>query len=219
MRHLGQLLLPFFWNLGGPGLLILGIFDSSFLFAPLGNDILVIAMTARSRNLGDMLYYAAMSAIGSVLGCLLVDLLLRRAGEKGLEKHLPRRRLEYVKGRVSKSAGWALAVASIAPPPFPFTPFIMAAAALQYPRRRMLAIVGVARLARFTALGVLALFFGKRILSWAKNDVVQGLLVGLIVLCTVGSVISVVGWVKRSRNFGGRPAPQSGAEPLAHPAE
>ena len=36
-----------------------------------------------------MLYYAAMSTIGSVLGCLLVDIILRRAGEHGLEHHLP----------------------------------------------------------------------------------------------------------------------------------
>jgi membrane protein YqaA with SNARE-associated domain len=208
MKHVGKLLLPFFWSLGGPGLLILGILDSSFLFAPLGNDILVVAMTARNRHAGEMLYYAAMSTIGSVLGCLLVDLLLRKAGEKGLERHVPRRRLEYVKRKVSKNAGWALALASIAPPPFPFTPFVMAAAALQYPRRRMLLIVGITRMARFTALGVLALYFGKRILRWAENDVVQGVLVGLIVVCVVGSVFSVIGWVKRSRNSGSRPASQ-----------
>jgi uncharacterized membrane protein YdjX (TVP38/TMEM64 family) len=146
-----------------------------------------------------MLYYAAMSTVGSVLGCLLVDLILRRAGEAGLEKHIPKRRLEYVKRKVNKSAGWALAVASIAPPPFPFTPFVMAAAALQYPRRRMLAIVGAARMVRFTAIGILALMFGRRILKWAENDIVQGVLIGFVVVCIVGSVISVVGWIRRSR--------------------
>jgi hypothetical protein len=75
----------------------------------------------------------------------------------------------------------------------------MAAAALQYPRKRMLAVVGVARMVRFTALGALALVFGRGILQWAQNGVVQGVLIGLIVVCTVGSVISVVGWIKRSR--------------------
>src|SRR5689334_17192593 len=178
MKHLTKVLFALFWKFGGPGLLVLGILDSSFIFAPLGNDLLLVAMTARYRSVPGMLYYAAMSTIGSVLGCLLVDLVLRRAGEKGLEKHLPKRRLEYVKRKVTKNAAWALVVASIAPPPFPFTPFVMAAAALQYPRKRMLAITGAARMFRFTVLGVLAYFFGKRILKWADSDLVQWVLIG-----------------------------------------
>src|SRR4029077_7860396 len=119
--------------------------------------------------------------IGSVLGCLLVDVLLRRAGEKGLEKQLPRKRLEYVKCKEKKNAAWALVLASIAPPPFPFTPFVMASAALQYPRSRMAAIVGGARMVRFTTLGVLALLFGRHILRWVQTPTMQWLLIGLVV--------------------------------------
>ena len=199
MKHLTHVLLIFFWRLGGPGLLALGILDSSFLFAPLGNDLLVIGMTAHYHGVARMLYYAGMSTIGSVLGCLLVDLVLRPAGEHGLQKHLPEKRLRYVRGKIEQDGAWALAVASIAPPPFPFTPFIMAAAALQYPRRRMLTVVGIARMVRFTALGVLALIFGRRILRWVESDVVGGIMIGLIVLFVVGSVVSVVGWIRRSR--------------------
>jgi membrane protein YqaA with SNARE-associated domain len=203
MHHLTRALIAFFWHLGGPGLLLLGILDSSFLFAPLGNDLLVVAMTAHYHSVSRMLYYAAMSTIGSVLGCLLVDVTLRSAGEHGLARYLPARRIGYIKGKVERNAAWALIVASIAPPPFPFTPFIMAAAALQYPRKKMLAITGAARMVRFTAIGALALIFGRRILRWAQSDVVQAILIGLIVLCIVGSVISVVSWIRRSR----RPAP------------
>jgi membrane protein YqaA with SNARE-associated domain len=199
MKHFTGALGAFFWSLGGPGLLLLGILDSSFLFAPLGNDLLVVAMTARKHSAGAMLYYAFMSTAGSVLGCLLVDVILRRAGEKGLEKYLPKKRLEYVKCKVEKNAGWALALAAIAPPPFPFTPFVMAAAALQYSRHRMLLVVGVARMIRFTALGALALLFGPRLLKSVQNPVLQWFLIGLVVVCTVGSVISVWGWIKRSR--------------------
>ena len=202
MKHLTQLLFAFFWHLGGPGLLLLGILDSSFLFAPLGNDLLVVALTAHYHSVPRMLYYAGMSTIGSVIGCLLVDVILRRAGEKGLEHYLPLKRIDYVRKKVEKNAVWALIVASIAPPPFPFTPFIMAAAALQYPRVKLLAVTGIARMVRFTALGVLALMFGRNILHWAQSETIQVVLVGLIALCTVGSVISVVGWVKRSRRSG-----------------
>jgi len=50
MRHLTQVLLAMFWKFGGLGLVVLGILDSSFLFAPLGNDLLVVAMTARKHS-------------------------------------------------------------------------------------------------------------------------------------------------------------------------
>lgn len=214
MKHFLRLLVGFFWNLGGLGLLILGILDSSFLFAPLGNDLLVVGLTARRHSVLMMFYYAAMSTVGSVLGCLLVDLVFRPAGERGLEKHLPRKRIEYIKSKVNRSAEWALIVASLAPPPFPFTPFIMGAAALQYPRRKLLAVTGAARMVRFTALGVLALLFGRHILRWAASGVAQAFFVALIVFCVVGSVVSVVGWIKRSRKATGRqPAPQPGGEP------
>lgn len=199
VQHFFHWFVALIWGLGGPGLLLLGILDSSFLFAPLGNDLLIVAMTAHYHSLERMLYYAAMSTVGSVLGCLLVDVLLRPAGEHGLEKHLPPKRVAYLKQKVEKNAAWALIVASIAPPPFPFTPFIMATAALQYPRKKMLVITGAARMVRFSAIGALALLFGKRILKWASNPVLQYILIALIVLCVVGSVISVVGWIKRSR--------------------
>lgn len=138
--------------------------------------------------------------MGSVLSCLLVDLALRRAGEKGLEKHLSPRRLKSIKRKVQQNAARALVVASLAPPPFPFTPFVMAAVALQYSRRRLLATVAAARLVRFTVLGVLALCFGESILQWTGNPAVQGFLIALVILCTVGSAISVYGWIRRSRS-------------------
>jgi hypothetical protein len=75
----------------------------------------------------------------------------------------------------------------------------MAASALQYSRSKMLAVVGAGRMVRFTVLGLLALRFGERILTWMESPLLQGALIGLLVLCVVGSVVSVWGWIKRSR--------------------
>ncbi len=190
----------FVLKFGGVGLLIIGILDSSFLFAPWGNDLLVVALTARHPKVAEMLYYALMSTVGSVLGCLLLDVTIRPLGEKGLEKHLPAKRLARVKKKIGDNAGKALAIASLVPPPFPFTAFVMAAVALQYPRRRLLAVIGVTRMIRFTVLGFLALRFGESILKWSQNPAVQTILIALIVICTVGSIVSVYGWIKRSRS-------------------
>jgi uncharacterized membrane protein YdjX (TVP38/TMEM64 family) len=197
--HFAGPLFSWILKFGGLGLLVVGIIDSSFLFAPWGNDLLVVALTARHPTIAYVLYYALMSAAGSVIGCLLIDITLRPLGAKGLETHLPKKTLQRVQKKMEQNAGGALAVASLAPPPFPFTAFVMAAAALQYSRKRMLIIIALTRLPRFAVVGFLAMVFGERILRWAKIPVVQWCLIGLIVICTVGSVISVYGWLKRSR--------------------
>ena len=197
--HFTAPLLSFVLSLGGLGLLLLGVLDSSFLVLPWGNDLLVVAMTARQPDLDRMVYYAAMSTAGSVLGCLLLDLTMRPLGAQGLEKHLSAKRVSGLKKKVGENAGRALAIASLVPPPFPFTAVVMAAAALQYSRQRLLAIVGVSRMLRFTLLGLLAMRFGERILAWAQNSAVQAVLIALILFCIVGSVASVCGWVGRTR--------------------
>jgi membrane protein YqaA with SNARE-associated domain len=197
LKTIAHHLFAFFLHLGGFGLLGLGIFDSSFLFMPLGNDLLVIAMSAHKPS--HMPYYALMSAAGSVIGCLLVDIVSRKGGEEGIEKHVSKKRLEYVKKKVKKSAGKALIFAALMPPPFPFTPFVIASAALQYPRKKLLLIIAITRSVRFLAEGFAAIRFGTRMLKIAENPVFIAFIVGLVVLCVAGSVLSILSWVRRSK--------------------
>jgi membrane protein YqaA with SNARE-associated domain len=187
-------------NSGGIGLLVLGVLDSSFLFAPWGNDLLMIAVTARHPHAPQMLYYAVMSTIGSVLGCLLIDMVLRPMGAKGLEKYMKPRTLAKVERRVKNKAGRSLAMTAMIPPPFPFTAFVMVASAMQYPRFRMLSIIGFTRMVRFALLGALAMRYGERIVSWSKQPGVRIALFVLVGICIVGSVYSVYGWIRRARS-------------------
>lgn len=198
MAALARHLFVFFVHLGGLGQLLLGVLDSSFLFMPLGNDLLMVVLSV--DNHGGVLYYAAMATVGSVLGCLVTDLLVRKHGEEGLQKFMSERRLKYVKKKVTNNAGWALTMASLMPPPFPFTPFVAASAALQYPRKKLLTVIAVTRMIRFAGTGYLAVHFGRSILQWGRSPYVQFAIIGLIVLCVVGSVISVISWIKRSKS-------------------
>ena len=199
MKHLATRLFIIFMHLGGLGQFALGVLDSSFLVMPLGNDLLMVALAARRHSILLMTYYAAMATAGSVVGCLLLDVVGRKGGEELLEKHISSGRLKFVEGKVRKSAGWALVFASVMPPPFPFTPFVVAAAALEYPRRRMLTVIGISRFVRFFLIGILALIFGRRIVRWAESDAFQYIMIVLIVVAMLASVISVVGWVRRSK--------------------
>lgn len=195
-------------HLGGFGLLIMGVLDSSFLVLPLGNDLLIIALTARQHT--KLFYYAGMATVGSVAGCFILDLVSRRGGEKGLERTLGHKRTEYVKRRVSKSAGWALAIASLLPPPFPFSPFVAGAAAFQYPRKRLLGVIAASRFVRFSIDGLLAVLFGTRIIRWTQAPEFLYVMIGLIIISVIASGISIYGWIRRSRQAVG---PRGGSQP------
>jgi membrane protein YqaA with SNARE-associated domain len=189
-------------RLGAPGLLLVGVLDSSFLFLPFGNDLLILGFAAREPE--KLAWYASMATLGSVTGSMIVDYIGRKGGEQGLSRMVPAKRLDSVKRKVRTRAGYAIAVAALLPPPFPFTPFVAAAAALQYPRWRMIAVLLSARMLRFCLIGVLGVGFGPAILRLADQPAVKYALVGLFVVCIVGSVISVAGWIRRGRTSGTR---------------
>jgi membrane protein YqaA with SNARE-associated domain len=179
LRHL----LTWLLRLGVFGPVLLGIADSSFLFLPFGNDLLVVILTV--RNHGQLPFYIATAAVGSTLGVLLLDVVCRKGGEEGLKKMMKPRRLEYLKRRMTNQAAVAIGLACLAPPPFPFTLVIASASAFAYPRQRLLGLVFVARVVRFTIVGLLAIRF----------------MVGFIVLCVVGSAFQVMQWVRRSHKL------------------
>jgi membrane protein YqaA with SNARE-associated domain len=187
----------FFASLGGLGLLLLGTLDSSILFLPLGNALLLVLLTVKTP--AHMIYYAMMAAVGSLIGCFITESLSRKGGEAGLEGRVSPRRLRYIQAQVTERAGLMLALAALMPPPFPFTMFVIVAGALKYPRIRLLSVIGIARLARFLIEGFLALHYGRRILELSSTPVVQGIVLAIVIISVGGSAWSIYSWVKRSR--------------------
>jgi membrane protein YqaA with SNARE-associated domain len=190
-------LLVWLLRLGFFGPLLLGIADSSFLFLPFGNDLLIVILTARDHS--HLAVYVVMAAIGSTLGVVLLDAVCRKGGEEGLKKMMKPKRLEYFKRRMSNQAAVAIGLACLAPPPFPFTLVIASASAFDYPRQRLLGLVFVTRAIRFTIVGFLAIRYGRDILRIAGAPEATWIMLGFIVLCVVGSTFQVMQWVRRSR--------------------
>ena len=184
-------------GLGGAGLFILGVLDSSFLFLPLGNDLLLTALTIRHHE--RLPLYVALASSGSCAGVFLLDLVVRKGGEVGLQKIMSKRRFEFLKRKMSHHASIPLALICVAPPPFPFTPVVATASAFNYPRWRLLAIVLGGRIVRFTIVGLLANKFGHEILRLAKTNVFIGIMIAIIAASAIGSVLSVMKWVRQSR--------------------
>jgi membrane protein YqaA with SNARE-associated domain len=192
-------LLAWLFKLGLFGPLLLGIADSSFLFLPFGNDLLVVTLTV--RNHADLPLYVLTASIGSALGVLLLDAVCRKGGEEGLKRMMNARRLAFFKRRMSNQAAVAIGVACLAPPPFPFTVVIASASAFSYPRPKLLGLVLVARSIRFTVIGLLAIRFGRQILRIASEPETEWIMLGFIVLCIVGSVFQIMQWIRRSRRL------------------
>jgi membrane protein YqaA with SNARE-associated domain len=191
-------ILRFFRHLGVFGLLLLSALDSSFLVLPFGNDLLLIALVSHNRDSPIWIAYVFVSAIGSVIGVLVVDLLMRKAGEKGLERFVSQQRLEKLKSKLENKAGITVFIATLIPPPFPFTPAVMTASALQTPRSKLLAAVFFGRLLRFGAEAVLALYFGRQVIAFINSDVVSYIVYGIIGIGVVLSTLSLLKWLKRN---------------------
>jgi len=172
--------------------------DSSFLVLPFGNDLLLIALVSSNRNSWIWMGYVIVSALGSVVGVLIVDVIMRKAGEKGLERFVSAKRVEKLKQKLENKAGITVFIATLIPPPFPFTPVVMTASALQSPRGHMLIAVFLGRLLRFGIEAVLALYFGRQMIAFLNSDVVTYFVYGLIGIAVVLSTLSLLRWVKRN---------------------
>jgi membrane protein YqaA with SNARE-associated domain len=194
IRHL----LAFFLQFGFVGLLFLAIADDSFLFLPVGSDLLTVILVARHHD--QLPLYVLAAAAGSTIGVFLLDLVCRKGGEEGLKRLVKPKLLDYLKRQMKKHAAAALVISCLAPPPFPFGAAIAAASAFQYPRPRLLVLVFVARAVRFSLVGWAAIYFGRRILRIANSEEFMWFMGGFIALCLIGSIVSIIHWVRIGRS-------------------
>jgi len=190
--------LRFFLRLGLFGLFLMSALDSSFLVLPFGNDLLLIALVSRDRESLIWIAYVIVSAIGSVVGVFFVDLIMRKAGETGLERFVSRKRIDKLKAKLENKAGITVFIATLIPPPFPFTPVVMTASALQSPRGKLLIAVFLGRLVRFGIEAVLALYFGRQLIAFMNSDVVTYIVYALIGIAVILSTLSLLRWFKRN---------------------
>lgn len=189
-RHLFRLA----FRAGSLGLLTVGILDSSFLILPFGNDFLLMGLAARHHDRVPL--YVASATLGSVLGTLLTLWLSRKGGDR-LAKGRRGRTWKYVEKQMKEKGGWALTIGSLMPPPFPFTVFVAAAGALKVPLRKALSFIAAGRLLRFTIEGVLAIYYGRWIVSFAQSPAFKDVAIAMLLIAVAGSTYSTYSWIRR----------------------
>ena len=192
-------LLRFFRRLGVFGIFLFSVLDSSFLVFPFGNDVLLIALTSSERSRVGWIVYVLAASVGSILGVLTVDVPTRAAGEKGLRRFVSPQRVEQLKEKLETKAGITVFLASVLPPPFPFTPVIMTASALQYPRPKIVGIVFGGRLLRYTVEAILALYLGRRLIRYINSEIFSYVVYGLIAVALIASALSILKLISKRK--------------------
>jgi membrane protein YqaA with SNARE-associated domain len=188
------------------GVIVLGALDSTLFFSlPFGIDASVVILAAQMRALWWIV--PMLAAAGSVAGAALTFWMGAKVGDAGLDRWVPANRLNRIRCRIRDNGAVALAVLDLIPPPFPFTPFVLAAGALEVSPRTFFVTLSLCRVLRFGAEAALAAIYGRRILSWLDSDLFHDIVSFFIVVAVTLTTLSVVQIVRTSGRPAGRRAP------------
>jgi membrane protein YqaA with SNARE-associated domain len=158
-RH-PQGIAAFMRHLGGFGLLLLAIVDSSPIPTFAGPDILTAILAARQRE--PWYYYAAVATAGSVIGAYFTFRMARKAGLDYLNRKFGQRKVARLLKYFERWGTGALVVSTVVPLPFPTSAFFAAAGVLDYPVRTFIVVVALGRAARYGAIAAIASHYGRR---------------------------------------------------------
>jgi membrane protein YqaA with SNARE-associated domain len=180
--------------LAAPAMIIIGALDSSLLSLPEINDYLVVGRCFRQPS--AVYYFPLFAALGSVVGCNLLYSIVRRGGQAVLRKRFPLASIKRVEHAYERFGFFAIAIPAVLPPPLPFKIFVATAGALEYPRWKFLLTVMIARSLRYYIEGILAVFYGRRVLLFLRdNGIVIVSIVATLALIALGIYI----FIKRRR--------------------
>jgi membrane protein YqaA with SNARE-associated domain len=195
-------------RLGGPGLILIGIADNSVVPLTGSMDVLTIWLAASHRE--SWLYYAFMATAGAVLGGYITYYLSQKGGKEALERKFSKRTAVKIRKRFERWGFGAVFIPALLPPPFPLVPFLVAAGAMQYSRKKFLAALISGRAIRYLIVAGLGAHYGKPIVAFFSQYYKPAVLT-LVGLAAVGSVVTLIGYLRRKK--GGKPAATSAAAP------
>ena len=182
------------------GILILAALDSTlFFWLPFGIDAATIVLSMRG---GAPWWAVALLATGgSVAGALITFWMGHKVGDAGLERFAPARYLASARRRIKKTTqSGALAALSLIPPPFPFTPIVLAAGALKVKAAAFFTALVACRFVRFGLEAYLARRYGPQTLDWLESPTVENAVLAFLAL---GVVLTTITLVRVVRSGGG----------------
>src|SRR6267142_1673188 len=178
-RRLGYFIVHVPIYVAGPAMILIGALDSSLLSLPEINDYLVIARCFTHPR--AVVFFPLFASTGSMLGCLLLYTILQRGGLAVLHRRFKLEHIQRVERAYARFGILALAIPALLPPPMPFKIFVATAGALQFPRRRFLVTILLARSLRYYVEGTLAVYYGQRVARFLQDN-------GIIIISVVTGI-------------------------------
>jgi membrane protein YqaA with SNARE-associated domain len=155
LEHFTEYLVTF-----GPfGLFIIALLDSALVPLPGGADAVMILLS--TKHPAGWPFYALSATLGSVIGCVILYYISRRAGRSAL-KRFSEAKQRRVKELIDRYDVLAVLVASLLPPPFPFKLFVITTGVFRLNLWRFAAAIAAGRAFRFMLEGYLAAHYGER---------------------------------------------------------
>ena len=168
-------------GIGGPGLFIIAFLDSSFLSFPEVNDLLIVLLVINHPE--RMVFYATMSTLGSIAGCVALYYVGRKGGNALLQKRFKGGTVERVAQLMRRYGAMALIVPALLPPPAPFKIFVLMGGVAAIPLKTFIWAIAIGRGVRYFAEGILAVMYGQQALDYIHdNGRIVGLVLGVLVL-------------------------------------
>jgi membrane protein YqaA with SNARE-associated domain len=184
-------------RLGGPGLILLGLADNSVVPLPGSMDVLTIVLAASHREWWP--YYSLMATVGAVIGGYVTYRIGSKGGKETLEQKFPKDKVEKVYRKFEKGGFWTVTVPALLPPPVPIVPFLLAAGAMQYSRRKFIASLALGRGIRFTIVGFVAAHYGSAIFRFFSQYYRPALYV-LIALAVAGGIAALFFYLRHRQS-------------------
>jgi membrane protein YqaA with SNARE-associated domain len=170
---------------GAPGILLVALLDSSVLSLPEIADLLVIYMV--TAHPARFALYVVSATLGSLAGCLLLY-YIGKGGEELLKRRISTHRYEKTLDSFRRHGIMAVLVPSLLPPPAPFKPFVLLAGVAEISPMRFTTAILIGRGARYLIEGLLALWYGRRALTYMQDHGVAVAL-GVIAVVVVGFLV------------------------------
>jgi membrane protein YqaA with SNARE-associated domain len=167
-------------------------------------DVLTIWLAASHRE--SWPYYAFMATTGAVLGGYLTYYLAQKGGKEALESRFSKRKADRIYARFEKWGFGAVFIPALMPPPFPLVPFLLAAGALQYSRKKFLAALISGRAIRYSIVSGLGAHYGEPIVAFFSQYYKPAVLT-LVGLAVAGAGATLISYLGRKRGVNANPPP------------
>jgi len=173
-------------QLGPIGEVLLGIADASVIPTPGSLDILIVLLVGGSPPYWWL--YVLAATLGSTIGGYLTFRIGEKGGREELEKRIPAKKLRQVYRWSEEYGVGAVAVPALLPPPFPLSPFLLAAGVLKVPKAKFISAYAVGRLVRYSVVAWLGRMYGQALIEWMQkySKPIIWVLIGLAIAAGIG---------------------------------